>query len=102
MELKKLRKEKKLTQEDVSKVLNIARSTYNGYEQNISEPNIDTLCKLADYYDVSLDYLVGRERNNDIGYLTPKQISAVKLLKLLNEENLIQEIGRLSLLVEMQ
>lgn len=102
MNLKKLRNEKKLTQADIGKILNITAPTYNGYETEKYEPNINTLCKLADYYNVTLDYLVGRERSDDIGYLTPKQFTAVKLIKLLNEQNLDQEIGRLGALIEMQ
>lgn len=102
MELKNLRLKTKTRPEELAKIMCISLQAYYKYEKGTNEPNIENLCKLADFYNVSLDYLVSREKNNDIGYLTPKQISAVKLLKLLNEENLIQEIGRLSLLVEMQ
>ena len=65
MKLKELRKNTKKSQEDVAKFLNVARTTYIGYEQETSEPTIDTLCKLADYYGVSMDYLIGRDFNND-------------------------------------
>lgn len=102
MELINLRKKKNLTQNDVAKYLNMTQSTYQHYENNRAEPNIDTLCKLADLYKVSLDYLVGREFKNDIGYLTDKQFSAVVLLKQLNNDNLNKEIGRLSTLIELQ
>lgn len=102
MNLKILRNSKKLTQSDMGKILNITAPTYNGYETEKYEPNIETLCKLADFYNVTLDYLVGRERKNDIGYLTDKQYSAVILIKQLNNDNLNRELGRLSTLVEMQ
>jgi len=59
--MKSLRKNKKLTQREVAEFLNISRSTYNAYEQEISEPGIDTLIKLADFYRTSIDFLVGRE-----------------------------------------
>ena len=93
MKLKELRKNKKMTQEEVSKYLNIARSTYNGYEQNISEPTIETLSKLADLYEVSLDQLVGREFKDDIGYLTFDQKNIVMVIKKLNEKNLSTLLG---------
>lgn len=88
MELLNLRKQKKLTQDEVAKFLNMSQSAYQHYENNRAEPNIDTLCKLADFYGVSLDYLVGREFGNDIGYLTPDQKNIVFVLKKLNENNL--------------
>jgi len=94
MNLKEIRNKTKLTQNDLALKLNIARSTYNGYEQGISEPNIETLCKLADYYDVSLDYLVGRQYKNDIGFLSPEQKNIVYVIKQLNEKNLAFILGQ--------
>ena len=102
MRLLELRNKKNITQKEIAEKLFLTQNGYSSYENGRTEPNIETLCKLADFYDVSLDYLVGRERSNDIGYLNDRQISAIKLLKLLNEENLIQEIGRLNLLIELQ
>ena len=47
--------------------------TYNNWERGQREPDIENLIKLADYYNVTLDYLVGREFSNDVGYLTAEQ-----------------------------
>lgn len=102
MKLLELRKNNNLTQQELANILKVTQTTYQYYEKEKSEPNIETLCKLADYYNVTLDYLVGRQIKNDIGYLTDKQYSAVILLKQLNNDNLNREIGRLSTLVEMQ
>ena len=90
MKLKELRKEKKQTQDDIAKLLNVAHSTYNGYEKETSEPTIETLKKLADYYNVSLDYLVGRSFNNDIGYLTEEQRYCTQNILKLNQMNLMK------------
>lgn len=68
MRLKELRKEKKLSQEQIAKILSVTQRTYGGYELETSEPSIQTLCNLADYYNVSLDYLVGRERKDEVGF----------------------------------
>lgn len=59
--LKELRKKNNFTQSEVAQKLQLTRPTYNAYEQNICEPNIDTLIKLADFYHTSIDYLVGRK-----------------------------------------
>ena len=61
MNLKQLRTAKNMTQADVGKLLNITPATYNGYEKEKYEPTIKTLCTLADFYNVSLDYLIGRD-----------------------------------------
>lgn len=57
-----LRKAKKLTQEDVARYLNISRQAYCRYENDQREPSLDTLCKLADFYEESADTLLGREK----------------------------------------
>lgn len=57
MNLKILRKNKHLTQEQISKELQISRVNYNRYEIGKVQPDIETLKKLADYYQTSLDYL---------------------------------------------
>ena len=93
MKLKELRTKKGLTQQELAVKLNIARSTYNGYEQNFSEPSIEMLCNIANIYNVSLDYLVGREYSNDIGYLNEQQKTAVKMIQQLNETNLAYAIA---------
>jgi transcriptional regulator with XRE-family HTH domain len=58
--LRKLRKEKCLSQEQFSKILGIAQTTYAGYETGRYEPDLTTLIKIADFHKVSLDYLTGR------------------------------------------
>ncbi|MDA1935458.1 transcriptional regulator [Bacillus cereus] len=63
--LNSLRKDKKLRQEDMAKHLGIARTTYAMYEQGRREPDYDTLQKLADFFNVSVDYLLGRTNNRD-------------------------------------
>lgn len=58
--IKQLRLDNEIPQVIVACELGIARSTYAGYEIGKNEPDIYTLVKIADYYKVSLDYLVGR------------------------------------------
>ncbi len=58
--LRKLRESKKLTQADVASALKIERSTYTKYESGKSKPFSEMLIKIADYFGVSVDYLLGR------------------------------------------
>lgn len=55
-----LRKSKKKTQLDMSKILGIAKTTYSSYEQNRRMPDIDMQIKIADYFGITLDELNGR------------------------------------------
>ena len=61
-----LRKERKLSQEDIGNLIQKKRSTISGYETEGKEPDIDTICQLARFFDVSTDYLLGNsdERKN--------------------------------------
>ena len=59
--LKKLRKIKKLTQDDVAKVLNISRQAYCRYENNQRELPLSALCLLADFFEETTDAILGRE-----------------------------------------
>ena len=59
--LKKLRKIKKLTQDDVAKYLNISRQAYCRYENNQRELSLSSLCRLADFFEETTDTILGRE-----------------------------------------
>ena len=53
-----LRKERKLTQDDIANLLNVKRQTYSAYERGVSVPDAYTLQKLATYFGVTTDYLL--------------------------------------------
>ena len=55
-----LRDGKDLKQKELAEILGISRSTLASYEQGRREPDFDTLQKIADYFNVSTDYLLGR------------------------------------------
>ena len=50
----------KLTQRQLAEYLQIAQPSYIRYENGSAEPSFENLVKLADYFDVSIDYLLGR------------------------------------------
>lgn len=56
-----LRMARKLPREKVSKALELSAKTYERYEKNVRDPTAPALVKLADFYGVTLDQLVGRE-----------------------------------------
>ncbi|KDR95938.1 Transcriptional regulator, contains XRE-family HTH domain [Peptoclostridium litorale DSM 5388] len=58
--LKTLRNEKGLTQQDIADILGIGRATVAGYETKGKQPDYEKLTLLADYFNVSTDYLLGR------------------------------------------
>ncbi|MGI6158210.1 MAG: helix-turn-helix domain-containing protein [Saccharofermentanales bacterium] len=74
--LQALRKEKHLRQADVARALNTGRQTISKYECGQREPDYTTLIRLADFYDVSIDYLFGRtEERRVAGYPKPLDIN---------------------------
>lgn len=61
-QLKDLRNQKGLKQTDMAALLGITVRAYQNYELEAREPSLSVLIALADFFDVSLDYLVGRDR----------------------------------------
>ena len=59
--LLELRKKKEVTQAVIAKMLKITPQTYSLYETGKHQMNYETLCLLADFYEVSTDYLLGRQ-----------------------------------------
>lgn len=59
--LKELRTSRNLYQKDVAAHLGVDRTTYVKYELGTSEPSFEILQKLADFYNVSIDYILGRQ-----------------------------------------
>ena len=59
--LKELREERKLYQAEIATLLGISQGTYSNWENGKTEPDIKNLNKLADFYNVTVDYLIGYE-----------------------------------------
>ena len=88
--IKQLREEKGYNQEYVAEYLGVKQQTYSRYENNVTEPDINTIRKLTVLFNVSSDYLLGlseyrqgdldqlpmefrKEVNDFIGYLLEKK-----------------------------
>ena len=66
MRLLELREERNLTQADVANAINTSITNIGRWEKGLNEPTANYLIQLADYFDVSLDYLVGRTDNPEV------------------------------------
>ena len=89
--LRKLMTERDIKQEGLAKITGKTRQTISQYTNGISEPGYETLVKIADYFDVSTDYLLGR--TEDPGRL-PCATDDLMLSK--NAIRAIKRYGRLS------
>lgn len=85
--LRETRTDKGLNQKEVAQRINLTQQTYSDYETGRTNPDIETLIKIADILEVSTDYLLGR--SDDFGNITIKEKSSSVLTteeqKLLND-----------------
>ena len=68
LKLRALREEKGKTQTQIAEIFKISRQVYANYENEINQPPLYLLIIMADYFQCSLDYLLGRE--DDLGSIT--------------------------------
>lgn len=78
-----LRKEKKIGQKELAIYLNLSTGTISNYENGVHFPDLHTLCKLADYFDVTTDYLMGR---------TEYRYTSQKMNQQLNKEYTLSDV----------
>jgi len=107
--LRYLREGKNLTQKDVSEKIDISRERYNQYETGKRKPDYETLSIIADFFDVSTDYLLCRtDSYNLTTVITPSAPSLsenqLELLELFNrisdERQQIKLLGKFEVLIE--
>lgn len=65
LKIKELRLSKKMTQQEIANKLGITRPAYTAYENGKREPDFTILQSLAEIFEVSTDYLLGRKENQD-------------------------------------
>ncbi len=64
--LRAIREDNDLRQSDIAKILNVSQNTYSQYETGVIALTADVLINLADYYNVSVDYLLDRTEKRNI------------------------------------
>ena len=95
--LKILRTEKSISQKQLADVVSVSQQSINKYENHNIEPDIETLCKIADYFDTSVDYLIGRsDIRRKIETVTPFDLNAEEA-KLVNEYRNLSSRQRMSI-----
>lgn len=98
--LKKLRQQNNITQWKLAEILNLSPSTITMYEHSRRLPDIGTIIKIANYFNVSVDYLIGNsnilniniiaesELLKSINNLSPKKLEILKMfIEVLNNDN---------------
>jgi transcriptional regulator with XRE-family HTH domain len=80
--LRELRFEKNLTMEKAAKIVGIAKSTYAGYESEFRQPSLDKITLFANFYNVSVDYILCLTDQRD--RKQPQSLNAKEFLS--NEE----------------
>lgn len=80
--IKELRCSHNLSQVDLAFQLHISKQTVSNWENNNILPSVEMLLKLADYFAVSTDYLLGRDDRVclEVSGLTPQQLAHIRLL----------------------
>ena len=61
--IRNLREDRDLKQKDLAEILHISQNTYSQYENGVIQLTAETLILLADFYNVSIDYLLGRSND---------------------------------------
>jgi transcriptional regulator with XRE-family HTH domain len=70
--IKDLRIERGLKQKEFAKMFNVPATTVSSWETGVRNPQYETMCELADYFGVSIDYLMGR---SDVRYYKHEWVS---------------------------
>ncbi len=97
LNLKEIREEKGLQQKDIAKKLNRTPACISSWETGKTEPSLDDLVKLADYLEVSLDYLIGRTNEygmiEEIRDISPLHKKMLELFDRISPEDRLQVLG---------
>ena len=94
--LKSLRQDTKTSQQQLADFIQVSQQSVNKYENHDVEPDINTLIKIAEYFNVSLDYLTGRSNIPEmadkmhLSDLSDKEILLIKKFREL--DNKIQDL----------
>lgn len=77
LRLREIRKENGISLKKLGEIVGVAESTMSLYENEKRQPDYDTLNKLADYFNVTTDYLLGREEKTTLTIKDKKEITEI-------------------------
>lgn len=89
--LRQVRKEKNMSMDELGKKLNLGISTISQYENSKRKPNVEVLNALADFFNVSVDYLLGR---TDDPHRAEKRVIKEKTADLNDKDTIFTYEGR--------
>ena len=93
LRLKELREERNITQQELADHLSCSQQSINNYENHGTQPDIDMLCRMADFFETSVDYLIGNTNIRNPYTLAKYEDSSEKEISLINSfRNLPEEI----------
>lgn len=95
MRIKELRKKEQKTQQEIANIINVSQQTYARYELGTCEPTLETLCTLANYYGVTVDYLIGRDAN-EFAYLSAEEKTLIVNFRKLSTYNQAKIVGEVA------
>ena len=81
-QIRQLRQSRNMSQVELAKVLGVTKQSVSNWENDNIQPSIDMLIKIASFFSVSTDYLLGLENRKfiEVSNLTEKQISHIQLI----------------------
>ena len=86
LKIKELREEYQLTQKELAaKIGNVQRNVSN-WENGSSEPDLETIAKLADYFQISIDELFGRDAHAPFSIMDDEEQALYRMIKTLDSE----------------
>lgn len=94
MNLKKIRLSREKTQVEVANAVHLTQFTYSNYENGKTEPTIETLINLANYYKVTIDELVG----HNVPYLLDKSLMTEEDLAIIEEIKTLDTMQKIKIL----
>ena len=91
--LKTVRKSKGILQRDIAKLLGVPLRTYQSYEYGEADPSLDSVARLAEYLDVSTDFLLGRKNYWTDSEGNVKTLAPADILNL-DTDKLKEQLGK--------
>lgn len=91
--IKQLREEKGLTQEELAKIVHLSQQSIDHYEKGRAKPSLETIQLMADYFNVSLDYIAGRDKKKLLDL--PLAAHYESQLPIADDDELLETIERM-------
>ncbi len=97
-----LRSEKNLSQRELARIMNVSQGTYNNWENANTQPSIEQLITLANFFEVSVDYLIGRTDDAGTVIQNSAQKTQQEVLRLFNSTDRDTQTAILAILKNLQ